>query len=110
MVASYARDQNEGALVILLLDSHALLWALHAPGKLKPVARQAIEDGGNAVLFSAASVWEIAIKAGKRLLEIETVCSKRFMRSVLLNYQCAPSTHARQSLLHPFTAIRLIEY
>lgn len=55
----------------LLLDSHALLWALHSPGNLTPAARRAIEDGANAVFFSAASVWEIAIKAGKRLLEIE---------------------------------------
>jgi PIN domain nuclease of toxin-antitoxin system len=55
----------------LLLDSQALLWALHAPAKLEPAARRAIEDGGNTVFFSAASAWEIAIKAGKRLLEIE---------------------------------------
>jgi PIN domain nuclease of toxin-antitoxin system len=55
----------------LLLDSHALLWALHSPEKLAPGARRAIEDGANAVFFSAASIWEIAIKAGKRLLEVE---------------------------------------
>ncbi|HTG43667.1 MAG TPA: type II toxin-antitoxin system VapC family toxin [Verrucomicrobiae bacterium] len=55
----------------LLLDSHALLWALHSPGKLAPAARRAIEDGTNAVFFSAASTWEIAIKTGKRLLEVE---------------------------------------
>lgn len=55
----------------LLLDSHALLWALHSPGKLTPAARRAIEEGSNAVFFSAASVWEIAIKSGKRLLKIE---------------------------------------
>lgn len=55
----------------LLLDSHALLWALHSPGKLTPAARCAIEEGSTAVFFSAASVWEIAIKSGKRLLKIE---------------------------------------
>jgi PIN domain nuclease of toxin-antitoxin system len=55
----------------LLLDSHVLLWALHSPGKLAPAARRAIEDGANAVFFSAASIWEIAIKAGKRLLEVD---------------------------------------
>ena len=55
----------------LLLDSHALLWALHSPGKLAPEARRVIEDGANAVFFSAASIWEIAVKASKRLLEVD---------------------------------------
>ncbi len=55
----------------LLLDSHALIWALLAPEKLAPQARQAIEDGTNAVFFSAASIWEIAIKSSKRSLPID---------------------------------------
>lgn len=47
----------------LLLDTHVLLWALMEPEKLSRDARDAIEDPGNDVLFSAASIWEIAIKA-----------------------------------------------
>lgn len=47
----------------LILDTHILLWALMEPGKLSGTARPAIEDPGNDVLFSAASIWEIAIKA-----------------------------------------------
>ena len=47
----------------LLLDTHALLWSLAAPERLDPDARQAIEDARSAVLVSAASVWEMAIKA-----------------------------------------------
>ena len=46
----------------LLLDTRVLLWALGAPARLPAVARQAIADPGNEVLFSAASIWEIAIK------------------------------------------------
>lgn len=45
----------------LLLDTHALLWWL-ADLELRPQARAAIEDPGNLVVVSAASVWEIAIK------------------------------------------------
>ncbi len=46
----------------LLLDTHALLWWLaDAPG-LGPAARRAIASAESAVAFSAASVWEIAIK------------------------------------------------
>lgn len=48
----------------LLLDTHLLLWALAEPDRLDAATRAALEDAGNAVLFSAASLWEIAIKAG----------------------------------------------
>lgn len=46
----------------LLLDTHVLLWALSAPKRLAKKARTEIEDPGNDVMFSAASIWEIAIK------------------------------------------------
>ncbi len=48
----------------LLLDTHILLWALAEPERLDAAARAVLEDAGNDVLFSAASIWEIAIKAG----------------------------------------------
>ncbi|MFC4168509.1 type II toxin-antitoxin system VapC family toxin [Teichococcus aestuarii] len=47
----------------LLLDTHILLWALAEPHRLGPEARAALEEPENEVLFSAASLWEIAIKA-----------------------------------------------
>ena len=47
----------------LLLDTHILLWALADPAKLPAAARGSILDPANEVLFSAASIWEIAIKA-----------------------------------------------
>jgi PIN domain nuclease of toxin-antitoxin system len=55
----------------LLLDSHTLLWAIYAPHKLAPAARQALEDGTNAVFFSVVSLWELAIKCSKGSLEID---------------------------------------
>lgn len=48
----------------LLLDTHLLLWALAEPGRIDVATRSVLEDPGNEVLFSAASLWEIAIKAG----------------------------------------------
>ena len=48
----------------LLLDTHLLLWALAEPDRLDATTRTALEDANNEVLFSAASLWEIAIKAG----------------------------------------------
>ena len=47
----------------ILLDTHVLLWALSAPKRLGKEARSAIEDPVNEVMFSAASIWEIAIKS-----------------------------------------------
>ena len=46
----------------LLLDTHILLWALGEPSKLPAAVRTLIVDPANDILFSAASIWEIAIK------------------------------------------------
>ena len=48
----------------VLLDTHVLVWALAEPRRLDAETRATIESGANDVLFSAASIWEIAIKAG----------------------------------------------
>ena len=48
----------------VLLDTHVLLWALAEPSMMDAQTRAAIEAGDNEVLFSAASIWEIAIKSG----------------------------------------------
>lgn len=50
--------------MILLLDTHLLLWAAGAPEKLSEQARRMIVDTGNELWFSAASLWEITIKNG----------------------------------------------
>jgi PIN domain nuclease of toxin-antitoxin system len=50
--------------VKLLLDTHLLLWAAGVPEKLPAAARAQIEDASNDLLFSAASLWEVAIKRG----------------------------------------------
>lgn len=47
----------------LLLDTHVLLWSLADPRRLPELVRDAIEAGDNEVLFSAASIWEVAIKS-----------------------------------------------
>jgi PIN domain nuclease of toxin-antitoxin system len=50
--------------VKLLLDTHLLLWAAGAPRKLSKTARRLLEATENTLIFSAASLWEIAIKQG----------------------------------------------
>ena len=45
-----------------LLDTHVLLWAAGEPKRLTAKARSFLEDRANLLLFSPASLWEVAIK------------------------------------------------
>ena len=47
----------------LLLDTHTLLWWLADDAALSDGAAQAIADEDNGVFVSAASAWEISVKA-----------------------------------------------
>ncbi len=47
----------------LLLDTHAFLWFLVDDLRLRSATRQLVADPLNDVFVSAASAWEIAIKA-----------------------------------------------
>jgi PIN domain nuclease of toxin-antitoxin system len=53
--------------VPVLLDTHIWVWANTDPGKFKKIAAQAIEIAAaeRRLFVSAASVWEIALKAQK---------------------------------------------
>ncbi len=48
----------------ILLDTHLLLWAAGQPDRLPDAAVRLIDNPSNQMLFSAASVWEVAIKRG----------------------------------------------
>ena len=47
-----------------LIDTHLLLWAAHEPEKLSSKAVALMANPEHELLFSAASIWEIAIKNG----------------------------------------------
>lgn len=55
----------------LLLDTHALLWWLADDARLGPRARDLIAEPSTAVLVSAASLWEIAVKVRIGKLEAD---------------------------------------
>jgi PIN domain nuclease of toxin-antitoxin system len=46
----------------ILLDTHLLLWAAAASARLPAQARAAIVKSENELIFSTASLWEVAIK------------------------------------------------
>ena len=55
----------------LLLDANALLWWRLASARLSSRAREEIRDGGNEILLSIATLWEIAIKRGLGKLKFD---------------------------------------
>ena len=48
----------------LLLDTHLLIWAADGIESVPTGARALMADSENELLFSVASIWEIAIKRG----------------------------------------------
>jgi PIN domain nuclease of toxin-antitoxin system len=50
--------------VKLLLDTQLLLWAAAEPKRLPAATRRMIDDPRNQPVYSAASLWEVAIKSG----------------------------------------------
>jgi PIN domain nuclease of toxin-antitoxin system len=57
--------------VKLLLDTHVLLWAMQDSKQLSTVARKRIR-AADATYVSAASLWEIAIKASLGKLSVDS--------------------------------------
>lgn len=47
----------------LLIDTHILIWALERSAQLSPRAKELLLDPEHEHWVSAASVWEIAVKA-----------------------------------------------
>ena len=54
----------------LLIDTHILIWALEGSAQLSPRAKELLLDPEHEHWVSAASVWEIAIKASIRKLTL----------------------------------------
>lgn len=67
----------------LLLDTHLLLWAASRPEALSETARALIADAYNELYFSAASLWEVAIKSGLGRADFQV--DARLLRLGLLN-------------------------
>lgn len=61
----------------LLLDTHLLLWS--ATGQLPRQASKILEDPSNQLFFSAASLWEVAIKSslGRKDFEFDVQLLRR---------------------------------
>ncbi|MGB9415848.1 MAG: type II toxin-antitoxin system VapC family toxin [Acidobacteriaceae bacterium] len=80
----------------LLLDTHLLLWAAESIERVPPGVRISMADPENELLFSVASLWEIAIKSSLKRPDFQV--DARVLRRGLIDngYQELPilSEHA----------------
>ena len=54
-----------------LIDTHVFLWFVSNAKELSKSAKTLIEDGGNEIFISIASLWEISIKTALGKLSID---------------------------------------
>ncbi|TPM32821.1 type II toxin-antitoxin system VapC family toxin [Mesorhizobium sp. B2-3-4] len=89
----------------LLLDTHLLLWAAGEPDRLPLAALAEIEDSENELLFSAASLWEVAIKRGLGRTDFQV--DPRLLRRGLMDngYQELPITSKHAATVDGLPAI-----
>ncbi|HEX9017473.1 MAG TPA: type II toxin-antitoxin system VapC family toxin, partial [Chloroflexota bacterium] len=68
-----------------LLDTHAFLWWILDDPRLSTRAISVMRDPDNEILFSAASAWEIAIKAQLGRISFETDPADLIPRQIAAN-------------------------
>ena len=66
-----------------LLDTHVLLWAAGLPDRLPSEARVLIENPATDLVYSAASLWEVAFKKGLGRADFDV--DPRILRRALLD-------------------------
>lgn len=62
----------------LLVDTHAMLWWLRDDSRLSRTARGILGDGSNALVWSIASSWEIAVKLRVGKLQLDRPIHRLF--------------------------------
>ena len=78
----------------LLVDTHVLLWAAAQPQRLPTSFRRQLESPQNDVVFSAASIWELAIKLQIGRLSLGVTPEKLARSAVERGFQELPVTAA----------------
>ena len=82
----------------VLLDTHAFLWWIGDDPRLSERAREVLSDGDNDLVFSAASGWEIAIKARLGRLHVPGDLNTYLFRQLTENYTSVLPVHLSHAL------------
>jgi len=83
-----------------LLDTSIFLWSIYAAEKLNSAALALLEDGASTLVLSAASCWEISIKAALGKLKLPEPASAYVPKR--MTTQCIRSLPISQ--IHALTA------
>jgi len=82
-----------------LLDSMIWLWSIDSVEKINPAGRELLENGQHDIYFSAATAWELSIKAGLGKLHLPAPPAR-----------CIPAFIAKQGLLPlPITNLHAVK-
>ena len=76
-----------------LLDTHLLIWAAVSPDRLPADAADIIESPSNDLYFSAASIWEVAIKTGSGALQLDPSVLRRALLDADYHELAITSSH-----------------
>lgn len=85
----------------LLLDTHALLWFATGDRRLGAAAREAMERDDAVLWISAASVWEMAIKAGLGRLQLPSTVEDYISEKIAEGYEVLPITWSHAAAVEP---------
>ena len=83
----------------ILLDTNVLLWAVGRSQRLDPATVDALSDPANDVLFSAASIWEIAIKFALRRADFDAAPGDILQGALTTGFVECPVTAATAARL-----------
>jgi PIN domain nuclease of toxin-antitoxin system len=86
----------------VLLDTHTFLWWIDNDRRLPTRVRALMGDGSNVLLFSAASGWEIAIKARLGKLQLPEELASFLTAQLVRNHVTILSIHLSHTL-HVYT-------
>lgn len=78
----------------LLVDTHALLWFQAGDRRLSRAARAAMEAADAELLLSAATVWEMAIKASLGRLRLSDPVEAYVAEKIAQGYRMLPVSWA----------------
>ena len=76
----------------VLLDTHYLIWAIDEPDRLPEAVSAALQDPSCDIYFSAASIWEIAIKHGLKRPDFQTRPNRVSEAAKRIGFQPLPIT------------------
>lgn len=84
----------------LLLDTRVLLWALAEPERLPARLREWLVSPANDVMFSAANMWEIAIKAQIGRLSLSATVEEVAEAALASGFQELPIRAVHAAAVH----------